>query len=317
MDPEFAALTAVLPPIQFVDPAVQRAATAALRARVEPLVLPRRVVRDERLVERESAPPIPTRWYRPGPVPTGVVIWLHGGGYCIGTAEQDEAFCAAVARDVGAIVVSVDYRLAPEDPFPAALDDCLTVLAAVAADHPGRSIALAGASAGAGLAAAAALRLRDEGGPALAGQVLLYPFIDATMSAASMTALRDAPVFGPADAARCWAHYLGGAPGDPPPYASPATHRNLTGLPPAYVVAAGADCLRDEAVDYALRLQDAGVPTELHVVAGVPHGFTALLPTAAASVRARDAMLGALRQMLTTVTVTPATVTTTTEGSTR
>ncbi len=302
MDPEFAALTAVLPPLQFADAAAQRGSIRAQRARIDPPVLPPEVNVRERLIEPVDSPPVPVRTYSAGPSPVGLTIWLHGGGYCIGTLDQDESFCADMALQTGATVVSVGYRLAPEDRFPAALDDCTAVLAALADDHPTIPIVLAGASAGGGLAAALALRARDQNGPAVSGQVLLFPFLDATMSSASMSSLADAAVFDALDAAQCWEHYLGSERLDPPPYASPSTHRDLTGLPPAHVVAAGADCLRDEAVDYALRLQRAGVPTELHVVAGVPHGFTSLLPTAVASRRARDAVLSTLRQMLSPLT---------------
>jgi acetyl esterase/lipase len=157
---------------------------------------------------------------------------------------------------------------------------------------------VAGGSAGAGLAAAVALRARDEGAPRLRGQVLIYPFLDASLGTRSIRTLADAPVFNAEDARHCWDHYLGDQRSSPPPYGSPAAAPDLAGLPPAYVVAAGADCLRDEAVDYALRLQAAGVPTELHVIPDVPHGFSALLPTASVSRRARREFTEVLARML-------------------
>jgi acetyl esterase/lipase len=259
-------------------------------------------VRREDLAVRTQDRSVPIRRYIPEPATRqGTVVWIHGGGYCVGTPDEDEYFCAYLARDVGAVVVSVDYRLAPEDPFPAGFEDCYAVVAAVddgAAGLGDRPIVVAGASAGAGLAAAVALRSRDEGGPALAGQLLLFPFLDATMSTASYKEHADGPVFTAVDADNCWDHYLGDARRDPPPYGSPSAHQDLSGLPRSYVVAAGADPLRDEAVDYALRLQAAGVSTDLQLVADVPHGFSALLPTAKASRRVRAAMVNAFAQML-------------------
>ena len=133
-----------------------------------------------------------------------MVVWIHGGGYCIGHLDEDEAHCARLARDLSAVVVSVDYRLAPEHPFPAGFDDCFAVLGHVAArqglEFPTGALVVAGASAGGGLAAAVALRARDEGGPQVRGQVLLYPFLDATLRAPSIRTLADAPVF---DARAC------------------------------------------------------------------------------------------------------------------
>jgi acetyl esterase len=300
VDPEFIDVLAVFPPLQFADPAAQRAAFAGMPAQELP-PWPDTVRRDDRGVPAGSRS-IPIRRYVPDAATReGTVVWIHGGGYCVGTPDEDEYFCAYLARDLGAVVVSVDYRLAPEDPFPAGFDDCYAVVEAVADGATGlggRPIVIAGASAGAGLAAAVALRSRDEGGPALAGQLLLFPFLDATMSTASYKENADGPVFTAVDANNCWNHYLGDARQDPPPYASPSTHQDLSGLPRSYIVAAGADPLRDEAVDYALRLQAAGVSTDLQLVADVPHGFSALVPTAKASRRVRSAIVNAITQML-------------------
>ncbi|WP_051362628.1 alpha/beta hydrolase [Amycolatopsis thermoflava] len=295
MDPEFTEFLAAMPPLQFADPAAQRELSAKARAEWPEVPWPDGVARTDHTVA--AAHPVPVRRY----VPDGagdaapVVLWIHGGGYCIGHPDEDEPFCARLAADTGAVVVSVDYRLAPEHPYPAALDDCYAALLDFASGAP---LVVAGMSAGAGLAAALALRARDTGGPVINGQVLLCPFLDATMGAESMAGLSAAPVFNAEDARLCWGHYLGPLVGAPPVWGSPSVAQDLRGLPPAYVLAAGADCLRDEAVQYALRLQAAGVAAELHVVPGVPHAFTAMQPGASVSRRIRAELLAVLGRFL-------------------
>ena len=306
MDPEFIDLLAAFPMLQFIDPPAQRAAGEEIRAQLPPVVLPDDVDIDYRSVVAEDSDPVPVRVYRAAGTAdeAGVIVWIHGGGYCVGTLDEDEAHCARLAADLHAVVVSVDYRLAPEHPFPDGFDDCFVVLREVAArqgsDYPTGPLAVAGASAGAGLAAAAALRARDAGGPRLHGQILLYPFLDSTLRAASITTLADAPIFNADHARACWEHYLGDRRATPPAYGSPSAARDLTGLPPAYILVAGADCLRDEAIDYALRLQADDVPVELHVIPDVPHGFAALLPTATVSRRSRRELNEVLTRMLAT-----------------
>lgn len=286
MDPEFAEFLAAMPPLQFADPAAQRELAAKTRAEWPPVPWPGGVARHDETVAGVDGTSVPIRRYVPDRAAdsTPAVLWMHGGGYCIGHLDEEEAFCARLAANVGIEVVSVDYRLAPEHPYPAALDDCYSALLNFAS---GRSLVVAGLSAGAGLAAALAIRARDENGPAISGQVILTPFLDATMSGESLAVLSDAPVFNATDARQCWQHYLGPLTGAPPALASPSVAQDLSRLPPAYVLAAGADCLRDEAIEYALRLQWSGVPVELHTVPEVPHAFTALQPGAAISRRAR------------------------------
>lgn len=302
MDPEFAEFLAAFPPLQFADPAAQREANAKLRAELPPVPWPDGVSRKDHTVSAVDGYEVPVRRYVPdrSGETTPVVLWIHGGGYCVGNPDEDEPFCARLAADTGVVVVSVGYRLAPEDPYPAGLDDCYAALVDAASSAP---LLVAGMSAGAGLAAAVALRARDEGGPAINGQLLLCPFLDATMRGESLRALAGAPVFNATDARHCWEHYLGAALADPPAYGSPSVAGDLAGLPPAYVLAAGEDCLRDEAVEYALRLQSAGVPTELHTVPGVPHGFTALQPGATVSRRLRGELAAVLGRLLQAHTV--------------
>ncbi|GGM58845.1 alpha/beta hydrolase [Dactylosporangium sucinum] len=232
-----------------------------------------------------------------------VVVWCHAGGFCIGSAADDDRLCARLATGADAIVVAVDYRLAPEHPYPAALDDGYTVLTWLASGGlPGADparIAVAGASAGGGLAAGLALLARDSGGPALAFQLLTQPVLDDRLGTASMRAGAGAAVFSRADAETCWAHYLRGLRGAPVPvYAAPLRATDLAGVAPAYVLAAGLDCLRDEAIAYALAMQRDGVPVELHVVPGVPHGFGAVAPKARVSRAAVAEYVSVLRAAL-------------------
>lgn len=213
-----------------------------------------------------------------GRLPRPGVLWIHGGGYIVGSPEMEAAFTARVARDLDVVTVSPDYRLAPEHPFPAALDDCLAVLrwmygnAEELGIDPDR-LAVLGASAGGGLAAAVAQRSHDEG-IVLRAQVLVYPMLD------DRTALRADPVgrgrfmWSPASNRFGWTSYLGRAPrmSDAPPYASPARRTDLTGLPPAWVGVGDLDLFYEEDVDYAERLQADGVACTLVTVPGMYHG---------------------------------------------
>jgi acetyl esterase/lipase len=180
-------------------------------------------------------------------------------------------------------VVSVDYRLAPEHRYPAALDDCYGVLAWTAASadalgvDPDR-LGVAGASSGGNLAAAVALRARDRGEPAVAFQLLVYPTLDDRRQTVSQQFVAT-PVIDGADCERCWRYYLGSERADVSPYAAPARATDLTGLPPTYLMTAELDPLRDEGIEFATRLLAAGVSVDLHQFAGAVHGFD-LFPTA-------------------------------------
>ncbi|MBV6761755.1 alpha/beta hydrolase [Rhodococcus opacus] len=306
MDAEFEDVIANFPPLQFDDPAAQRASFAEMRRVVEPPRLPGSV---EILVDQSARSAddhrVTSRIYLPADLsdraPT--LVWIHGGGYVVGTADEDDSYCARIASDLAIGVVSVDYRLAPEYPFPSGFEDCCAVTTAVAARTGAFSrlgegkILIGGASAGAGLAAAVALRLRDSGLAVLSGQILLYPFIDSTLSSDSMRRYADAAIFNAHDAEVCWQHYLGERRSAPPTYASPSASTDLEGLPPAYVAAAGADCLHDEAVDYALRMRRAGISVELHSFPDVPHGFTGVAPRTSASTRALSDLFDAVRRL--------------------
>jgi acetyl esterase/lipase len=222
----------------------------------------------------------------PGPHPA--LVWLHGGGYVMGAPVMDAARMQLWSATLGCFVASVDYRLAPDHPFPAAHDDAMQALTWLidSADELGVAtdrIVVGGASAGGGLAAGVALAARDRG-LSLAGQLLFYPMVDDRRQTASST--WDAPVWSQSSNEYGWRSYLGGATEEISPYAAPARSTDLAGLPPSMVIIGGADRFLDEDLDYASRLAHAGVPTDVRVYAGAPHGFDLIVPDAPISVAA-------------------------------
>jgi acetyl esterase/lipase len=228
------------------------------------------------------------------------VLWIHGGGYVSGCARMDERLARNTAYDLGACVVSVEYRLAPEHPYPAALDDCYAGLRWLAArENIDRSrILVAGVSAGGGLAAALALRCLDTKLVDLAGQILVYPMLDdRTVTRSSLTAARG---WTPEDNAFGWRSYLGRAAAGPgvSPYAAPSRRDDLTGLPPTWIGVGTADLFHDENLDYAARLRAAGVHTRLSVVPGAYHGFDQSCPKTTLAQRFHQDRLAAMRNFL-------------------
>jgi len=206
------------------------------------------------------------------------LLWLHGGGYVVGTPESEAAGAGQFARELGAVVVSPDYRLAPEHPFPAGLDDCMAALRWMRtnADELGidaNRIAVVGASAGGGMAAAVAQRSHDEGIP-LRAQVLAYPMLDDRSVLRDDHAGRGRFAWTPESNLFGWTAYLSRAPrmSDAPEYAAPARREDLSGLAPAWVGVGDLDLFYDEDVAYAERLKAAGVPCELVTVPGMYHG---------------------------------------------
>jgi acetyl esterase/lipase len=222
------------------------------------------------------------RLHRPAGVsqPGPALLWIHGGGYVIGTAQQDDALCARFARKLGITVAAVDYRLAPEHPYPAPLEDCyaaLTWLAALPAVDPSR-VAIGGASAGGGLAAALALLARDRGEVTPIAQLLAYPMLDDRSG--STPENPNYRLWSPKSNRFGWAAYLGNAD---PKVAVPARHEDLSGLPPAWIGVGTNDLFHDEDLAYAERLTAAGVPCHVEVVTGAFHGFDLLVPKATVS----------------------------------
>jgi acetyl esterase len=220
---------------------------------------------------------VPVRIYQPdGPV-TGVVVYFHGGGFVMGSVGIMDSVARALTDASGAVVISVEYRLAPEHPYPAGLDDCeaATRWAVANAGRFGvspRLVAVAGESAGGNLAAAVSLRARDAGDLMLAGQVLIYPATAGTEVFPSRREF-DGLVISLAAGEKYWQAYSGGRDLDSDPYAVPLSAKSLAGLPPALVILGGCDMLRDEGRTYAGRLRDDGVDLEEVSYAGQPHGF--------------------------------------------
>jgi acetyl esterase len=305
-DPELAAAVELLPKLDLNDLQGARDALKKLRAELPAPDATGVTVTDVLIAGPAGAPEIPLRIYRPD-VPSGPVgvFDVHGGGFILGDLEMVHASNLTLAREVGAVVVSVDYRLAPEDPYPAGLEDCYAGLVWFA-EHaeeygvdPDR-IAIHGISAGGGLCAGLALLARDRGGPAIAFQYLGVPEVDDRLGTASMTAYIDTPLWNQPNAVLSWAAYLGaGVPGtaDVPVYAAPARASDLSGLPPAYVSTMEFDPLRDEGIAYALALQAAGVQVELHMFPGTFHG-SSLVEHAAISQLERSEEITVLRRGL-------------------
>ncbi|MCU1592870.1 MAG: Acetyl esterase/lipase [Frankiales bacterium] len=240
------------------------------------------------------------RVYRPRtPGPHPGVLYLHGGGFCLGSVAMEHGGAVQIANAIDAVVVSVEYRLAPEFPYPAGLEDCyagLQYLAALEGVDSSR-LAVHGQSAGGGLAAATVLLAHDRGGPTARFQSLGIPELDDRLETPSMQAFVGTPLWSRPQAVRSWQYYLGGKPADH--YAAPARRADLSGLPPAHITTMELDPLRDEGITYAMRLLAAGVSVELHSYPGTFHG-SSLVTEAAVSKRMAEDMLGALRRALNT-----------------
>ncbi len=257
-------------------------------------------------VREVSAPgprgPIGLRYYRPASAAKRlpILVYLHGGGWVLGNLNSVDPVCRALANGSQHIVVSVDYRLAPEHPFPAGLDDAYAALCwvagqAVALGGDPDHIAVGGDSAGGNFSAVACLRARDERGPRIAYQLLIYPATDFQMKSESQRAFADGYLLTRANQQWFHRHYLGGFKNLTDWRLSPAHAADFSALPPAFVLTAEFDPLRDEGEDYAFKLVRAGVPVSVWRIPGQIHGFVTMGRVIPAAHVAIDAMAVALR----------------------
>jgi acetyl esterase/lipase len=283
---------------------VQRRATVeAMLSGIEVPDNPNVTKEDRTIPGPEGDPDISVRIYRPlnatGSLPG--VYYIHGGGMILGNIAGEDPNATLLCDRVGAVVVSVEYRLAPENPHPAAAEDCYAGLVWTAAhaaelDIDPDRLAIYGGSAGGGLAIATALLARDRGGPALKFMMPIYPMIDDRNETPSTHEIVDIGIWDRAGNIEAWAWYLGGKPADQ--YAAPTRAEDLSGLPPAFIDVGTVDMFRDEDIAFAQRLMQAGVPTELHIHPGSYHAAETFAPDTALSRRIWALRIDALKRAL-------------------
>jgi acetyl esterase len=286
-------------------PQLHELPVAQARAFFDQMQLPRPEVKVAEVVNRTIPGPageIPVRIYRPeGRAPFPALVYFHGGGWVIGSLETHDGSCRELANRAGCVVVSVDYRLAPEHRYPAAAEDCFAATKWVAAHAAelgvdAKRIAIGGDSAGGNLAAVVALMARERRGPALRFQLLVYPVTDADFSRPSYRENAEGYLLSTKAMEWFWGHYVADAAQRAEPFASPLRAKDLAGLPPAFVLTAEFDPLRDEGDAYAERLRQAGVPTRWKRYDGAIHGFFAMGLLAQVGRDAVDDAVAALRE---------------------
>ena len=297
MDPELDAFLTLFPRADLTDPLVERRNFAELAA-----AIPVPDVSDLNIENTTvpGDPEVPIRIYRPHAA-DGAIVWLHGGGFVMGDLDTEHPWATRIALASGVTVISVGYRLAPEHPYPAALDDAYAVLAWTAENSAAlgidpERIGVGGHSAGGGLAAAVALRARDENGPRICFQLLNQPGLDDRQSTWSARNFTETPWMNRDKVTAIWLHYLGTASATQ--YAAPARAVDLTGLPPAHIATAEFCPNRDEGLEYAQRLLQSGVSVESHQWPGTFHGSQAIL-SAEVSQRQIAELAAVLRRALT------------------
>jgi acetyl esterase/lipase len=281
----------------------RREATTALLAAMEVPPNPNVVAEDRTVPGPDGAPDIWVRVYRPvnasGILPG--IYFIHGGGMILGNVDGEDAVASMICEQVRSVVVSVEYRLAPECPYPAPVEDCYAGLVWMARNaeelgfDPDR-LAIYGGSAGGGLTIAMSLLARDQGFPAVRFQMPIYPMIDDRNETGSSHEITDIGVWDRAGNIEAWNWYLGGR--EPDQYAAPARAADLSGLPPTFIDVGTVDLFRDEDIAFATRLMQAGVPTELRVNPGAYHGAEVFAAGSPMSERIWAGRLDALRRAL-------------------
>ncbi len=281
LDPELIPGLQMLPPGMTTligdDPPAARAMFDQLLAQLSAILPPTDVTVEERHIPGPDGD-VPVYIYQPpGDAPRPGLLWIHGGGYIIGSGK-DDLMCPMLAEHAGCTIVSVDYRMAPEHPFPAGPEDCHAALLWMV-DHAAElgidteRMAIGGASAGSGMAAGVVHMNRDRGGPKLKLQLLIYPMIDDTHNTPSGHLIRDERVWNRSVSHKAWKMYLGDSYGkNVSPYAAASRATDFSGLPPAFITVGSADLFRDENIAYAQKLLEANVPVELHLYHGMYHG---------------------------------------------
>jgi acetyl esterase/lipase len=313
-DPELVSLVGLLPvpePASSDSGIVEATAlreelNATIAARLAPVDLTGLVVADHTVPGLRNDPDVPVRLYRPVGMDEGLapgIVNIHGGGFYCGSIYVGDTGAARLARELRVIVVDVEYRLAPDHAAPAAVTDCHAALVwlhdhATALNVDKDRIMVQGGSAGGGIAAGVALLARDVGGPEICFQSLLMPELDHRLDTPSMRRFGDTPLWNHHAAEQSWRWYLGGVSGaEVSPYASPSIAEDLRDLPPAYISVMEFDPLRDEGMQYARRLLEAGVTVELHLFPGTFHG-SALASEASVTKRQTAELWTVLRRAL-------------------
>lgn len=289
LDPAYPPILRQVPVIDLTDLAAAREAILAMYAQVGSAPVDPAVETTDLVAPGLSGDPeVKLRMFRPkgeaGKL--ACLYWIQGGGYVLPAPDLDDQICGDIAKSLSCAVVSVQWRRAPEAPFPAASDDCFAGLQWTVANADklaldSARIAVGGASSGGGAAAGVALRVRDQAAFSIVHQLLIYPMLDDRNITPSSLAVTDPELWNRQDNELAWRAYLGDAYGteEVSPYAAPTRMRNLSDLAPATILTGELDLFVDENIEYAQRLMHAGVDTELHVYPAVHHGFDRHDPT--------------------------------------
>jgi acetyl esterase/lipase len=312
LDPELRTVIAKLPTDRPLDLTQIPAARVKMKKMVTEMLAAMPAVegvtsQDQSAPGPQGGPAVRVRVYRPDDQPSKLpaLFWIHGGGYVMGDIEQDDRLMKQMVKRIGCVAVSVDYRLAPEHPFPAPVEDCYAGLKWLFAHanelgvEPSR-IAIGGPSGGGGLTAGLALLARDRKEVQVAFQLLIYPMIDDRNTTPASYTITDPRVWNRESNRLGWKAYLGrdGGGAGVSPYAAATRATDLTNLPPTYISVGTLDLFIDENIEYAQRLIQAGVPTELHVYPGAFHGFDLFAPSARVSKQFKADRDAALKRAL-------------------